>query len=51
MTPTQTTTHDLLALNKRLQAQHIKTLVPQATDMSSRPPPPRTTETPGTTRA
>jgi len=46
MTPTQTTTHGLLALNKRLEAQHVKTLVPQATDVSSRPSPPRTTNRP-----
>ena len=46
MTPTQTTTHGLLAPHKRLEAQQIKTLVPQETDMSSRPSPPPTTNRP-----
>src|SRR3954470_22229197 len=31
MTPPQTTTHGLLAPNKRLEAQQVKTLLPQAT--------------------
>jgi hypothetical protein len=51
MTPTQTTTHDLLASNKRLEAQHIKTLVPSR---NRRVQPAVTTadcESPGTTRA
>jgi hypothetical protein len=46
MTTTQMTTHGLLALNKRLEAQQIKRLVPQAIDVSSRPSPPRTTNRP-----
>src|SRR3954471_12021479 len=40
MTPPQTTTHGLLAPTKRLEAQQVKTLLPQATDVSS--PPSRT---------
>src|SRR3954447_13768269 len=31
MTPPQTTTHGLLAPNKRLEAQQVNTLLPQAT--------------------
>src|SRR3954447_20045838 len=46
MTPPQTTTHGLLAPNKRLEAQQVKTLLPHATDVSSRPSPPRTTNRP-----
>src|SRR3954454_9872730 len=46
MTPPQTTTPGLLAPNKRLEAQQVKTLLPQATDVSSRPSPPRTTNRP-----
>src|SRR3954469_14898637 len=46
MTPPHTTTHGLLAPNKRLDAQQVKTLLPQATDVSSQPSPPRTTNRP-----
>src|SRR3954452_18217123 len=46
MTPPQTTTHGLLAPNKRLDAQQAKTLLPQRLDASSQPSPPRTTNRP-----
>src|SRR4051795_10282204 len=46
MTPPQTTTHGLRAPNKRLEAQQVNALLPQATDVSSQPSPPPTTNRP-----